>query len=402
MIKFISKIFSKTVCFSAEGADVEGFLTKCVGMGAEISSPQKKNGYILTGKISAENYKKLRAPARKFGLKLRLLKKEGAYFLARKQRKRIGFLLGVLIIYFSVLIMNTLIWDIDIKGCEITNCEEIIASAEKLGLKKGSLAKSHAVQDMEWQLMREHRDLASVEINIQGSRATISVNEIRKEPEMKYDDDIPINIVASRYGVIRKIDVFDGQGNVKVGDAVMKGDLLVSAVYEDRYNKLTLKHSRANVIAETDYSLEVEFPLEQKLTVRDKICNRTSKIEILGLKINLGKAPKNEDLPKETEEKTLRFFWIELPINVINTRYFSVKEKNITYNFQQARSGAEQLLEEREKTEMKDIKIISKTVTEKVKNGKFILKADYLCLMEIGEEQPIESNIPWENTDEMS
>ena len=37
-----------------------------------------------------------------------------------------------------------------------------------------------------------------------------------------------------------------------------------------------------------------------------------------------------------------------------------------------------------------------------VKNGKYIINADYIVLMEIGEEQPIESDIPWKNTDDMS
>ncbi len=402
MIKYIAKIFSKTVYFSVEGADIEGFLTKCTGMGIEIISPRKIKGYILTGKVSAENYRKLRLPAKKLGLKLKLIKKQGLYFTARKQRNRIGFLLGVLIIYFSVLTMNMFIWNIDVKGCERVEKAEIIEAAKKLGLKKGSLAKSHSVQDMEWKLVQEFSDLASVEINIQGSCANISVNEIQKEEEMKSDDDIPVNIVASRYGVIRKIDVFDGQGIVSVGDAVMKGDLLVSAVYEDRYNKLTLKHARANIIAETDYSIEAEFPLEQTVVKRGGVCCRITEIDVLGIKIRLGNPPKNTELPFEKEEKELYFFWIKLPINVITMRYFSVKENSITYNFEQAQNGAKQLLKEKEEEEMKNAEILSKTVSEKVKDGKYLMKADYICLMKIGEEQPIESDIQWENTDDIS
>ena len=58
--------------------------------------------------------------------------------------------------------------------------------------------------------------------------------------------------------------------------------------------------------------------------------------------------------------------------------------------------------EEKEKIEMADMEIISKKVEEKVKDGKYILKADYICLMDIAEEQDILSDIPWENTDDMS
>ena len=48
------------------------------------------------------------------------------------------------------------------------------------------------------------------------------------------------------------------------------------------------------------------------------------------------------------------------------------------------------------------MEIISRTVEEKIKDNKYILKAEYICLMDIAEEQPIESDVPWENTDDMS
>ena len=39
---------------------------------------------------------------------------------------------------------------------------------------------------------------------------------------------------------------------------------------------------------------------------------------------------------------------------------------------------------------------------KKVKNNKYIITADYVVLMDIAKEQQIESDIPWENTDDMS
>ncbi len=402
MIKYIAQKLNNTVEFTVSGADTERFLTKCTGMGIEVKNPKKYDGYKLSGRVYAMDYKKLRNPARKMGLKLKLEKKHGAYFFAKKHRNKIGFILGISVIYFSMLIMNMFIWEIEVKGNERVETFEIMNSAEQMGLKKGTLAKSHTVQDMEWYIVRENEGLASAEINIQGSRAQISVSEMNEEPEMMYDDDMPVNIIASRYGVIRKIDVFDGQGTVKPGDAVMKGDLLVSAVYEDRHNKLTLKHSRANIVAETDYTIEVEFPLEQKIKKTGGVKKTVTEIEFLGLKIRLENSENCEGSLFETEEKKLRFFWIELPINLITTRYFAVKENTVTYNFEQGKSGAYQLLFENEQEQLKDCEILSKKLNESVKNGKYIIKADYICLMEIGEEQPIESNIPWENTDDMS
>ena len=87
---------------------------------------------------------------------------------------------------------------------------------------------------------------------------------------------------------------------------------------------------------------------------------------------------------------------------MIATQYFSVKLNNITYNFEQAKDGAYGLLAEKEAEELCNAEIISRTTEEFIKNGKYIINANYICLMDICEEQPIESDIPWENTDDMS
>lgn len=402
MIRYFYRKLAGTVDFTAKGADTEKLLTFCAGNGIDIINPRKTCGYILSGTVFAKDYKKLRKPAVKNGIKLRITKKHGAVFFANRHRNKIGMAAGVIFIFLSIPLMNRFIWDINVSGNKEVPAKEIIASAEKMGLVAGTLSGSHNVQDIEWFMIRDIPELASVEINIQGSCANISVNETAGEPETKSDDDVPVNIVASRYGVIRKIDVFDGQETVSVGDAVMKGDLLVSAVYEDSHNKLTLKHARANIIAETDYTIEVEFPLEQTIRSRGEIRKTILEIQFLGIGFRFGNEKGLEELPFEKEEKELRFFWIQLPINVITTRYFNVKESAITYDFEQGRSGAFQLLEQKEDFEMAEMEIISRTVAEKVSGNKYILKADYICLMNIGEEQPIESDIPWENTDDIS
>ncbi|MBQ6801514.1 MAG: sporulation protein YqfD [Oscillospiraceae bacterium] len=394
-------IFKNTVDFCAEGAECEKLLSHCVKNGIEIEKPRKK-GFRLYGCVKANKYKKLRCPAKKYGLKLKILRKSGYYFILKKNKIKTGFALGMCFVFAVVQFMNLFIWEINVVGNKNISTESIVYSAKEKGLKPGTLAKKHDVQTIEWYIMSENDGLAVAEVNIQGSCANIMVREAKEPAESKPDDDIPINIVASRYGVIRSMDVFDGQSCAKVGDAVMKGDMLVSAVYEDRHNKLTLKHARANVIAETDYCIEVEFPLEQTLTSQGKNIKTVTEIEFLGSVFRIGSHKNTEELIKEKEEKTLYFLWIKLPINVIITRYFDVKSNNITYNFDQGRDGAFELLEEMEEKELFDAEIISRIDYEKVKNNKYIIKSDYICLMNIAEEQPIESDIPWENTDDIS
>ena len=393
-------LFENEVDFIIEGAETERILKYCSDKGLKINN-LKKDGYKLFGSLRAKDYKKLKKIRIKYGLKIKIINKRGYYFFIKKIQTKAGIVFGLIFVILSSIILNKFIWEINIYGNKDVDAETIIQSAEEMGLKKGTLSKKHDSQTVEWYIMNENEGLALVEVNIQGSCANILVREATKPAEMKSDDDMPVNIIASRYGVIRKMDVFDGQDAVKVGDAVMKGDLLVSAVYEDRHNKLTLKHARANIIAETDYSIEVEFPLEQIIEKRGNINKKTYEIDFMGLKIKLGNIKNQSDYIVE-EEFDLHFLWIKLPINLIIKRYYDVKYNTITYNFEQGREGAYQLLEHEEEEIFKKANIISRKDTEKIKDNKYIIKADYICLMDIGQEQALESDIPWENTDDMS
>ena len=383
------------------GPDMESFINFCAKNEIVIIS-YEKNGYSLLGKFFTKDYKKIKRFCVKKGIDAKIKKKHGIIFDFRKKIKNIGFVAGMIFIFCFLYFMNLFIWEINVIGNEKIETKTIMDCAKEVGLVTGTLSGKHFVQDMEWYILRENPGLASVEINIQGSVANILVNETSEFPEMVSDDDIPVNLIASKYGVVRKINVFDGQSSVKEGDAVFKGDLLVSAVYEDRHNKLTLKHARAEVIAETDFGIDIEFQLEEKIFKKDGLKNKIYEIIILGKRICFGNHEKFSAFPSEKSEEKLNFFWIELPINLITTRYFNVKENTVTYNFEQGRSKAFELLEAKEKELMEETEILSRKTEEKIKNGKYIINADYIVLMDIAEEQPIESDVPWENSDDIS
>lgn len=400
ILRAIRKVPS-CVDFRAEGVFCEKLLTEAMKNGLDISFP-RKSGYTMRGTVQAAEYRSLCKIARRLGLKMRIEKKHGIYFTLKRHRDKIGFAAGAIFAAAVVLFLNLFVWEINISGNKAVSSEEIMATLANSGLKTGTLRTAHDARKIEWNIMNDNKEIAWATVNIQGCCVNVVVSETRREAEMKYDDDKPVNIIAAKYGVIRKMDVFDGQGVVKVGDAVMKGDLLVSATFEDRHGKLTLKHSRARVMAETDYEITVEFPLEQVIETTGGVKKSVKGIEIMGLSIPLGSSRGCEGLPAEKEEKELYFLWIRLPVKEICTKYYAVKRNTITYTAEQAKGGAFQLLEQKEAEEMSNMEIISRKTEEKIANGKYIIRASYDCIMDIAEEQDILSDVPWENTDDIS
>lgn len=400
ILRAIRKVPS-CVDFRAEGVFCEKLLTEAMKNGLGISFP-RKSGYTMRGTVQAAEYRSLCKIARRLGLKMRIEKKHGIYFTLKRHRDKIGFAAGAIFAAAVVLFLNLFVWEINISGNKAVSSEEIMATLANSGLKTGTLRTAHDARKIEWNIMNDNKEIAWATVNIQGCCVNVVVSETRREAEMKYDDDKPVNIIAAKYGVIRKMDVFDGQGVVKVGDAVMKGDLLVSATFEDRHGKLTLKHSRARVMAETDYEITVEFPLEQVIETTGGVKKSVKGIEIMGLSIPLGSSRGCEELPAEKEEKELYFLWIRLPVKEIHAKYYTVKRNTITYTAEQAKGGAFQLLEQKEAEEMSNMEIISRKTEEKIANGKYIIRASYDCIMDIAEEQDILSDVPWENTDDIS
>lgn len=400
ILRAIRKVPSR-VDFRAEGVFCEKLLTEAMKNGLDISFP-RKSGYTMRGTVQAAEYRSLCKIARRLGLKMRIEKKHGIYFTLKRHRDKIGFAAGAIFAAAVVLFLNLFVWEINISGNKAVSSEEIMATLANSGLKTGTLRTAHDARKIEWNIMNDNKEIAWATVNIQGCCVNVVVSETRREAEMKYDDDKPVNIIAAKYGVIRKMDVFDGQGVVKVGDAVMKGDLLVSAAFEDRHGKLTLKHSRAKILAETDYEITAEFPLEQTVETTEGVKKTVKEIVILGKSISLGSSRGCEELPAEKEEKELYFLWIRLPIKELCTKYFTVKRNTITYTTEQAKDGAFQLLEQRETEEMNEMEIISRTVQEKIADGKYIITATYDCIMNIAQEQDILSDVPWENTDDIS
>lgn len=400
ILRAIRKVPS-CVDFRAEGVFCEKLLTEAMKNGLGISFP-RKSGYTMRGTVQAAEYRSLCKIARRLGLKMRIEKKHGIYFTLKRHRDKIGFAAGAIFAAAVVLFLNLFVWEINISGNKAVSSEEIMATLANSGLKTGTLRTAHDARKIEWNIMNDNKEIAWATVNIQGCCVNVVVSETRREAEMKYDDDKPVNIIAAKYGVIRKMDVFDGQGVVKVGDAVMKGDLLVSATFEDRHGKLTLKHSRARVMAETDYEITVEFPLEQVIETTGGVKKSVKGIEIMGLSIPLGSSRGCEELPAEKEEKELYFLWIRLPVKEICIKYYVVKRNTITYTAEQAKGGAFQLLEQKEAEEMSNMEIISRKTEEKIANGKYIIRASYDCIMDIAEEQDILSDFPWENTDDIS
>ena len=105
-----------------------------------------------------------------------------------------------------------------------------------------------------------------------------------------------MNIKAARDGQIVRMEVTHGTPQVKIGDGVAEGQLLVSGITETKYNHLFTR-ATAKIIAETKHTYEIKIPLTQdeKIPTGNVIRRRALKLFGFTMPITFEVEPKDNN-----------------------------------------------------------------------------------------------------------
>lgn len=184
------------------------------------------------------------------------------------------------LIFFSALILlmtiflPTRLLFVRVTGNEHLTQQEILETASNCGIKFGAVRREIRSEQVKNRLLAELPDLKWVGVNTRGCVALISVQErgsIAKEPNIS----MVSSIVATCDGIIQSITVENGNPLCKVGQAVKRGQLLVSG-YSDCGRCIYGTRANAEIYAQTKHTLS-NFTLtnyharEQKIDCKKKI-----------------------------------------------------------------------------------------------------------------------------------
>ena len=86
---------------------------------------------------------------------------------------------------------------------------------------------------VEKELVERFPELSWASVNMYGSKAEVEVREAEKSPEIE-DTKTPSNLVAKKDGMVVLVKGYRGTNKVKEGDVVVKGDILISGIVENR------------------------------------------------------------------------------------------------------------------------------------------------------------------------
>lgn len=376
------------VKFIAEGSNIEKFINSTIKKGINLWDMKKEKQKFI-GYCIASEYKHIKPIAKNSGVKIEVQKKYGLPFFMLNYQKRFGIVFGVIIFISIIYSLSFYVWEVNVEGNTTVSAEEIKDVMEELGVSPGSLKGHIDVPIVQQSAMLKLPGISWLSLNIEGSNAVVSVKERVVPPDLVPKGN-PCNIKASIDGQIDRFETYKGTVAINEGDAVVKGQLLISGVVEDSSGNNLFVHADGKVYAKTKrkYIEDVEM---SKVTSTDtgKVKKR-HKIKIMGIEIPINIWNNIDETYKvETSKKTLKIGNVELPIVIYTDVCYEqvCDEKIITY--EEALEEAIKKIENCEKIEFKDKQILSKNENHFEYNGKCRVEMEYNCIENIGQEEEI-------------
>ena len=372
-----------------EGYYVERFINNCISKGIFLWNTKRTRSAIITSNLGAEDFKKAAKIAKKHGCRIKINDKHGMPFVIKKYKKRKLFFILLFIVILAIYTLSRFVWNIEIKGIENINQEEIIKALEDDGLKVGTLKSKVDTNEIISKIRYQREDIAWIGINLDGTNAIVEIVEADKKPEIIDDDDY-CNIVAQKDGKIEKISAQNGTLMVSKGQEVKKGDILIAGYMEGKYTGKNYVNANGKVTAIVKYSQTEK--IGKKEIKREKTENYENKysIKINNFKINLYKTLSKYEIydTMYTNKKIKLFSNFYLPIEVIKYTNYEVTETEISYGKEEAK------IEGQKRAEEKLNKLIEGEISKKDVNitefeTYYDVKVTYEVIEQIGTKEKI-------------
>ena len=199
------------------------------------------------------------------------------YQLAKGLFRRPVLILGIALMLFLTIFIPSRVLFVIVTGNERVPQRQIFAVATECGVYFGVPRNEIRSEQVKNRLLSEIPELKWVGVNTSGCVARISVRE-RALTENRYDHTMISSLVASCDGVIQEITVRNGNPVCRVGQAVKKGQLLVSG-YSDCGRCIYGTRADADIYAQTRHLLDVSILTE--VNQKERIRNTRRKYGLL-------------------------------------------------------------------------------------------------------------------------
>lgn len=257
-----------------------------------------------------------------YGCKINAFEEKGVYVLLSKAYMRLGLVVGSILLCVIMYLSSLFIWEIRVVGNLSFDSSEIIDTLRYLGFYEGCLKSTTDLDKLHNDFLLCEKRISWIAVNIKGNIAFVEVS-MREFPPERLDKNERNNVIASCDGVIMRVDAYEGGKQVKEGEVVSKGQILISAFFDTKDNNTFFTNARGSVMAKTQRSFEVRVNKFKNVKAFTGKTKKKNSIVVLGKEIPLWFFVK-PDFKNYVKEETLNnivVLGVKMPIKLKTTVY---------------------------------------------------------------------------------
>lgn len=336
----IQGVLKGYVYICVEGFYIEKVINSCKKNNIALINLNRKSNTIMYANLSIKNFREFSKIVKCNSCKVKIIKKHGFPFVVKKYRKRKVFILAIILFSIVLLILSQFIWNIEIDGDECLK-KVVISIVKEEGLDVGKLKKSVDLEKIINRIRTDEPKIAWVGIKMKGTDVKIEFIKIDDVPNIINENDY-CNIVAKKDAIVEKIVAQNGTLQVREGDEVKSGDVLISGTMEGKYTGVQNVHPVGTVIGKVLYKERARWYYKQckKIqtgNVENKYAIKLNKFAIFFSK-KLSKFEIYDTIRAGKKLKISSNFY--LPIQFEKITNYEVKNEKIEYTVDEAKEQA--------------------------------------------------------------
>lgn len=236
LFKFIYLYIFGYVDIKISGFFVERFINLCFSKSIFLWKVNRISSTDIKLRISKRDFKKIKKICKASKCKIKILSKNGLPFLLHKYKKRKIFAIALVVVAILILYLTRFVWNIEIQCDQDIDKNNIIKILNRNGIEEGKSISNINTEKAINDICMNGKNISWCGIKIKGTNVIVNLEKENLQEEI-IDNDIPCDIIAKKNGIITKITARNGTINVKEGDLVKEGDILINGIIEGKYTE---------------------------------------------------------------------------------------------------------------------------------------------------------------------
>ncbi len=289
--------------------------------------------------IMLKDYRRVKPLVRKSHVRLKIEGRYGLPFFLHRNRRRKLYAAGVAAFFAILFIMSNYIWNITLEGNYRFTDDMLLHYLDSQKIRYGVPKKNVDCDSLEESIRTDFPEIIWVSARISGTRLMIRIKENDVIGTIPKKDEEPRDLVASKGGVITSMIVRRGKPQVKIGDTIEPGQLLVSGtipIYNDAEELVNCRYVRADadIIARTEFTYSDTIPhfvAERSYTGRTRKGLRLKIADISFLWILPSNGEETWEISAESHQAVLfQDFYLPVWFDKISAREYALYERKRT------------------------------------------------------------------------